>query len=79
VTSAVAVRPKTGQIVWHFQWTPDDMYDHDGVNEKYWFEPKVEYKLGTRYTGHGFKFIEGGPGVPLGHYEAIDPLTGKAK
>lgn len=46
---------------------------------EYWFEPKVEFKQGTRYTGNGFKFIDGGPGVPLGHFEAIDPLTGKAK
>jgi alcohol dehydrogenase (cytochrome c) len=184
VASVIAVRPKTGQIVWHFQWTPGDMYDHDGINEniladirvdgqlrkvlmhadrngfmyvldratgkpvainayakqnwadsidlktgrpvesdvskrlragekveiwpsyrggknwppmafnpntgllygttihqsmEYWFEPKVEFKQGTRYTGNGFKFIDGGPGVPLGHFEAIDPLTGKAK
>jgi glucose dehydrogenase len=79
VASVIAVRPKTGQIAWHFQWTPGDMYDHDAINEKYWFEPKVEFKQGTRYLGHGFKFIDGGHGVPLGHFEAIDPLTGKAK
>ena len=31
--SVIAVRPKTGEIVWHYQWTPNDMYDYDGVNE----------------------------------------------
>jgi alcohol dehydrogenase (cytochrome c) len=31
--SVIAVRPKTGEIVWHYQWTPNDIYDYDGVNE----------------------------------------------
>jgi alcohol dehydrogenase (cytochrome c) len=29
----IAVRPKTGEIVWHYQFTPDDSFDYDGVNE----------------------------------------------
>ena len=29
----IAIRPKTGEIVWHYQFTPNDMYDYDGVNE----------------------------------------------
>ena len=31
--SVVAIRPKTGEIAWHYQWTPGDQYDYDGVNE----------------------------------------------
>jgi alcohol dehydrogenase (cytochrome c) len=31
--SVIAIRPKTGEIVWHYQFTPNDMYDYDGVNE----------------------------------------------
>lgn len=31
--SVIAVRPKTGQIVWHYQFSPNDPYDYDGVNE----------------------------------------------
>ena len=31
--SVIAVRPKTGEIAWHYQFTPDDTYDYDGVNE----------------------------------------------
>ena len=31
--SVIAVRPKTGEIVWHYQFTPDDSFDFDGVNE----------------------------------------------
>jgi alcohol dehydrogenase (cytochrome c) len=29
----VAIRPRTGELVWSYQWTPNDMYDYDGVNE----------------------------------------------
>jgi len=29
----LAIRPKTGQIVWHYQFTPNDVYDNDGSNE----------------------------------------------
>jgi len=31
--SVLAIRPKTGAIVWHYQFTPNDMYDVDGSNE----------------------------------------------
>ena len=27
--SVLAMRPKTGEIVWHFQFTPNDPYDFD--------------------------------------------------
>ncbi|HKY21647.1 MAG TPA: PQQ-dependent dehydrogenase, methanol/ethanol family [Vicinamibacterales bacterium] len=33
VASVIAIRPKTGEIVWHYQWTPADTYDYDGNNE----------------------------------------------
>jgi PQQ-dependent dehydrogenase (methanol/ethanol family) len=28
-----ARRPDTGQAVWFYQWSPHDLYDHDGINE----------------------------------------------
>jgi PQQ-dependent dehydrogenase (methanol/ethanol family) len=28
-----ARRPDTGEAVWFYQWSPHDLYDHDGVNE----------------------------------------------
>ncbi len=31
--SIVAIRPKTGELVWHFQFTPNDPFDYDGVND----------------------------------------------
>jgi alcohol dehydrogenase (cytochrome c) len=30
--SIVAFRPKTGEFVWHYQMSPNDPFDHDGVN-----------------------------------------------
>ena len=31
--SVLAIRPKTGAIVWYYQYTPNDVYDVDGSNE----------------------------------------------
>ncbi len=31
--SLLAIRPKTGEIVWHFQFTPHDMFDYDATWE----------------------------------------------
>ena len=33
VASVLALKPKTGEIAWHYQFTPNSMLDHDGVNE----------------------------------------------
>jgi alcohol dehydrogenase (cytochrome c) len=31
--SVIAMNPDTGNIVWHYQFTPHDAWDYDGVNE----------------------------------------------
>ncbi len=31
--AVIAMRPKTGEIVWHYQWTPSEPFDYDGINE----------------------------------------------
>jgi alcohol dehydrogenase (cytochrome c) len=33
-SSVLAIRPKTGEIVCHFQYTPNDVYDVDGTDEQ---------------------------------------------
>ncbi len=33
ICSVIAVRPKTGEIVWHYQYSPNDPYDYDAVGE----------------------------------------------
>jgi alcohol dehydrogenase (cytochrome c) len=32
-SSVIAVRPKTGELVCHYQYTPNDVYDVDGIDE----------------------------------------------
>ncbi len=31
--SMLAIRPKTGELVWHYQFTPNDSFDYDAVND----------------------------------------------
>jgi len=33
IGSVLAIRPATGDLVWHYQFSPGDPYDYDGVNE----------------------------------------------
>jgi alcohol dehydrogenase (cytochrome c) len=33
IGSVLAIRPATGEIVWHYQFSPGDPFDYDGVNE----------------------------------------------
>jgi len=33
ICSVLAIRPKTGEIAWHYQFSPADPYDYDSVNE----------------------------------------------
>ncbi|MEQ9638718.1 MAG: PQQ-dependent dehydrogenase, methanol/ethanol family [Alphaproteobacteria bacterium] len=33
IASVIAVRPKTGEIVWHYQFSPNDPFDYDAVAE----------------------------------------------
>ena len=33
ICSVIAMRPKTGELVWHYQFSPADPYDYDSVNE----------------------------------------------
>ena len=33
IGSVLALRPATGEVVWHYQYSPGDPFDYDGVNE----------------------------------------------
>jgi alcohol dehydrogenase (cytochrome c) len=33
ICSVLALRPSTGEMVWHYQFSPGDPYDYDGTNE----------------------------------------------
>lgn len=43
--SVIAIRPKTGEIVWHYQFSPNDPYDYDGANEMVLADLKVDGKM----------------------------------
>ena len=40
----VALNPDTGNIVWHYQFTPHDAWDYDGVNELVFADLPVDGK-----------------------------------
>jgi len=74
-SSRVAIDPDTGKIVWHFQTTPHDGWDYDGVNELVAFDYKdgnKTVKAAATADRNGFfyvlnrengKFIRGFPFV----------------
>ena len=37
-----ARRPESGQAVWFYQWSPHDLFDHDGVNENMLLELPID-------------------------------------
>ncbi len=61
-SSTVAINPDTGKIVWHYQNTPHDGWDFDGVNEFVSFDykdPKTGkvVKAGGKADRNGFFFV----------------------
>jgi alcohol dehydrogenase (cytochrome c) len=54
--STVAIDVKTGQIVWHYQNTPNDGWDFDGVNEFITYEDGGKI-LGGKADRNGFFYV----------------------
>jgi len=58
--STLAIDPATGQIKWHFQTTPHDGWDFDGVNEFIPFDATINgkpMKLGGKADRNGYFFV----------------------
>jgi len=55
-TSTVAIDVKTGQIVWHYQNTPNDGWDYDGVNEFVTYDEGGKV-LGGKADRNGFFYV----------------------
>jgi alcohol dehydrogenase (cytochrome c) len=55
-TSTVAIDIKTGQIVWHYQNTPNDGWDYDGVNEFVTYDDGKKV-LGGKADRNGFFYV----------------------
>ena len=59
-SSTLALDPDTGVIKWHFQTTPHDGWDFDGVNEFIPFDATVNgkpMKLGAKADRNGYFFV----------------------
>jgi alcohol dehydrogenase (cytochrome c) len=54
--STVAIDVKTGQIVWHYQNTPNDGWDYDGVNEFVTYDDSGQI-LGGKADRNGFFYV----------------------
>jgi alcohol dehydrogenase (cytochrome c) len=56
-TATVAIDIKTGQIVWHYQNTPNDGWDYDGVNEFITYDDGAGNILGGKADRNGFFYV----------------------
>ncbi|WP_431855993.1 methanol/ethanol family PQQ-dependent dehydrogenase [Azospirillum sp.] len=59
-SSTVALDPDTGEIKWHYQTTPHDGWDFDGVNEFVSFDLKKDGKVvkaGAKADRNGFFYV----------------------
>lgn len=59
-SSRLAIDPDTGKIVWHFQTTPHDGWDYDGVNELISFDYKANgktVKAAATADRNGFMYV----------------------
>ena len=82
-SGVVAIDPDDGSLRWHYQWTPHDVWDYDGVNENILFEQGGRRLLAHfDKNGHLFvldrtdgRFVRA---VPFGRvtWGAIDSRTG---
>lgn len=54
--SVLAIDPDDGSIRWHYQFTPDDVWDFDGVNENILFDHGGR-KLLAHFDRNGYLFI----------------------
>lgn len=58
--SILAIQPKTGKVVWHYQMTPNDPFDYDGVNELVQAELTVDgtpRKVVMQANRNGFLYV----------------------
>ena len=59
-SSTLAINPDNGKIVWHYQTTPHDGWDFDGVNEFIPFDARIngrDMKLGAKADRNGYFYV----------------------
>ena len=88
-SSVLAIRPKTGEVVCYFQYTPNDIYDVDGTDEQVLADMQVDgkpRKVMIQANKNGFmyvldrtncKLIAAHPYVKVNWASGIDLKTGR--
>ncbi len=88
-SSVLAIRPKTGEIACHFQYTPNDVYDVDGTDEHVLADLRVNgqmRKVMIQANKNGFlyvldrtdcAFIAAHPYTSVNWASGVDPKTGR--
>src|ERR1700687_3511319 len=88
-SSVLAIRPKTGEIVCYYQYTPNDVYDVDGTDEHVLADLQIDgqmRKVMIQSNKNGFmyvlgrthcKLISAHPYVKVNWATSIDPDTGR--
>lgn len=89
VSSIVAIRPETGEYVWHFQEVPGDEWDYTATQHMILTDLTIKGRLRhvlmqapkdgyfyvlDRETG---EFLSGTPYVPMSWSKGLDPKTGR--
>jgi alcohol dehydrogenase (cytochrome c) len=89
ICSVVAIRPKTGELVWHYQFTPNDPYDYDATEVGMLVDMKVggqNRKVLAQANRNGFfyvldrangKLLAANPYVKVNWADRIDLASGR--
>ena len=89
VCSVLAFRPKTGELVWHYQFSPNDPYDYDATEVGMLVDMKIggaNRKVLAQANRNGFfyvldrtngKLLAANPYVKVNWADKIDMATGK--
>jgi PQQ-dependent dehydrogenase (methanol/ethanol family) len=88
-SSILAVRPETGELVWHYQETPDDVWDHDADEHMILTDLKIDgktRKVLLQASKNGFfyvidratgKLVSAKPYVDINWASGVDMKTGR--
>jgi alcohol dehydrogenase (cytochrome c) len=89
VDSVLAIRPSTGELVWHYQFSPNDLYDYDATEVGMLVDMKINgenKKVLTQANRNGFfyvldrtngKLLAANPYVKVNWADKIDLATGR--
>lgn len=89
IASVVAIRPKTGELVWHYQFSPNDPYDYDATEVGMLVDMKIggkDRKVLAQANRNGFFYVldrangellAANPYVKVNWADRIDLKTGR--